>query len=313
NVIPIARFQHLEDAGSDVALLEKLEANPNTLLVLRELASAIAKMRSKGREALFDLMLTLWDANPKYQNTTIANPIEVYNPTFSLLAGIQPERLRAAMNDQVLSSGFMNRPLIIPGDGVAPISNPPSVNTEKTKALLKELLWRFDDLAAYGGNQPVELPMSADSAERWDAYYQQQWWAAKRNPELAETASRNPDLVRKIALHYAITEMGRTLPERLEWRHIEAGMALVEWKSRAVAKLIGEWGGTDETRIEERIKKTLARRGAMSVRLLKQHTYLKGVPSSIWNRAFESLRKSGEVVETATAGVFEIAGEKEAA
>ena len=90
-------------------------------------------------------------------------------------------------------------------------------------------------------------------------------------------------------------------------------MALVEWKSRAVAKLIGEWGGTDETRIEERIKKTLARRGAMSVRLLKQHTYLKGVPSSIWNRAFESLRKSGEVVETATAGVFEIAGEKEAA
>lgn len=300
------RWSKLDDAGSDVALLKFLRDNPNTLLVVPELSALIAKMRSKGREALFDIMLTLWDANPRYQNVTLATPLEVHNPTLSWLAAIQPARLRAAMSEQILSSGFMNRPLIIPGDALGPLHDPPSVNVSASRALLEEIVSRYDDMATLAaGSGPLALPMSPDCKDAWRAYYERNWYQSKRNPEAGETNSRHPDLVRKVALHYALTDLStRSLPSALEWRHMEAAIAVLDWKAKHVDLLMSEWGGTDETRIEARILAALERHGALSARRLKQLTYIKGVPTSIWNRALTSLEKSGDVRETAVARTY---------
>ncbi len=319
-VLPAAeRFSLLDDAGSDVALLNHLKEHPNTLLVVPELHAQIAKMRRKGTEALFDLMLTLWDANERYQNVTMKSPITVLHPTLSVLAAIQPTRLRNSMNEEILSSGFVNRWLIIPGEAPAPISRPPNLNETAVRALLDEVTNRFDDIATLSGGRPVEVPLSDECADWWDAYYIAQWHAARRDPEAGEITSRYPDLVRKVALAYALTDLTRAIsPLRIELSHLKAAIELVKWQARGVQKLKCEWGGSDETRIEARILAALKNHRddrdddgnyrVMTSRRLKQLTYIKGVPSSIWNRALAALVKSGEVHDGYPSGTSYILG-----
>lgn len=312
------RWSRLDDAGSDVALLKHLKDHPNTLLVVPELHAQIAKMRSKGRESLFDTMLTLWDANARYQNVTMATPLLVENPTLSVLAGIQPTRLRNIMNEEILSSGFVNRWLIVPGEATSPLHDPPSVSVEASRSLMAEIIARYDDIETMQGRDgPLAIPFSADCSAIWKNYYERAWYARKRDPDAGDLTGRYPDLVRKVALTLALTDLSRAMPREIEWQHVTGAMDLIQWQEDNVGTLRREWGGTDETRIEARIlaaldnpKHRLDESGnarAVRARKLKQLTYIKGVPTAIWNRALASIVKSGEVVESYPAGAYELA------
>jgi hypothetical protein len=311
------RWSRIDDAGSDVALLGHLAEHPNSLLILPELQTLLSKMRRKGQEALFERMLELWDANARYENLTKASHIIVENPTLSVIAGIQPVRLRSAVNDDLISSGFVNRWLYFPGEAVAPLADPPSVNVSNAQALLEEIVSRYDDLETLaGGSGPVEIPFSADSNEQWKRFYDRLWYKRRSDPDAGELSARYPDLTRKVALTYALTDLSRAMPSVIEWRHVEAAMALIDWQEKAVETLKREWGGTDETRIEARILAALdnpkhrtddkGNHRCVSSRKLKQLTYIKGVPTSVWHRALTSLVKSGEVAECYPDGGYEL-------
>jgi hypothetical protein len=272
------------------------------MLVQSELSTLFAKARRKGTETLLDVIIRAWDSPDYLQNKSLSNPIEARYPTLSIIGATQPERLRADMGNREVKSGFANRWLPMPGGSLGPNPEPPGVDKVRRDLLFGRIVRRLQDIRQANHGRPLEVPLSAECAEVWNTFYLAHWAQAYADIDIDEIITRYPTIVRKLALIYAITEDTRDLNPKIEVHHLRAAIALIDWAFEESKKIVGDWGASEESRIEHRITSALVKNGApLSRRKLYQNTYIKGLPASQWDRVLKALM-ANQVVYEATSG-----------
>jgi len=110
------------DEGSVEALIKDLAEYPARLWIRDEFAGLLAAIKGVDYlKPVRELLLSLYDHTGIYRRHLTRTSWECHNPALSFLATIQP----AVMGEELFSgrnvdSGFVNRLLLIPGDGVLP-------------------------------------------------------------------------------------------------------------------------------------------------------------------------------------------------
>jgi hypothetical protein len=130
------------------------------------------------------------------------SPVELEQPTPSLLAGATPDWFWQDFRSRDFQGGFGNRLFFFTGARKAamPLPEPPSLNTISNA---------LDALAAI---QPCEARLDAKSRVLWEEFYHA-WDAeeSRRDPMLLAAVKRIPAYILKLAMLYAALE--GTLPE----------------------------------------------------------------------------------------------------
>lgn len=290
------------DVASETALIKTLSESKSVLLVQSELSSLFSKARRKGTETLLDVIIRAWDAPDVLENNSISNKITADRPTLSIIGATQPDRLREDMGNRETASGFANRWLPIPGGSNGPNAFPPPVNKPRRDALIGRIAQRLADIRASGKGQPVAVELAPECMPLWEKFYNAHWAQSYADLDVDALITRYPTLVIKLALLFSITEDSRSIRPRIELHHLEAAIALIQWAYTQTKKIAGEWGASEEARIEGRITGSLAKNGgAMKRRMLYQNTYVKGSSASLWARVLKALVDNKVLVEVGDA------------
>jgi hypothetical protein len=270
----------LTDIASSEGLLGALENQPNILLYLTELSKLMAKGRRESTRTIFGTLMEAFDTPPRMMNLSLKSKIVAENPYLSILSATQPKILEDLMSDAEVYSGFINRWLIIPGEPRGSIAWPPPVDAQISALLLERMHKSIFD----GFPEHAELTLSADARSFWSDWYDADHAVARTEDEGA-MRGRYATLIVKVALIYAVLD-GEHLLTRA---HLERGIALIEWMWGHVARMLPEWGGVKDGRIEAKILKLLTERGPMRKRDLQSYCKSRTWGPVDFHRVFDAM------------------------
>jgi hypothetical protein len=121
----------------------------------------------------FMMLIEAFDCPPSLQNNTVGGvedskgkPREARNPFVSIIATVQPEILAELIGSQQQYSGFLNRWLLVCGDGKGARPNPPPVDTARSYELIHEA-----DAAIKSYPDGTLLRLDGDAESRWGDWY----------------------------------------------------------------------------------------------------------------------------------------------
>lgn len=299
NALQRPRFGLLRDISSAEGLIVSLRDESHRLAVLSELTNTLGKARRKGSENMVDVLIEAFDCPAVLENNAKTSPVVADRPFLSIVAATQPARLASSFDDLLVSSGFANRWLIVPGSGKSPMPEPPGIDRVAAATLWLRVCRTLDELA---GERGVVLPLHHDCTAVWRDYYNSVYSESKTSDESGDNdhgdlRARYPVHARKLAMLYAITDEANDPIIRRE--HLDAGIAMAEWSWRALRSLTGEWRLSVDSQIERRIVAVLKSGGAMSMRELRQKTASRKWSSTEWTRVMKSMRESGIVLTDA--------------
>lgn len=274
------------DVGSSTKLVDMLRENPNTLLYLTEFTRLMGNARRQSTDTIIPILIEAFDTPTTLQNNSMSNPLEALYPFLSILAATQPDILSDTMSGSDMNSGFANRWLFVCGN----LGKPKSLPDRIDRAVLGKLLHDIWD-AKQSYKEGTGLSMTAEAFDRWDPWYVADYYRESESAEEDAMRARHPILVQKIALIYAIAEAASAV----ELRHINIGIALVEWMWSQIGKLTPAWGRSIDGQIETRIKTILAK-GPMKRRDVQQRCDSRKYSGVEFGRVFESMVKNQVIV-----------------
>lgn len=181
------------------------------------------------------------------------------NPTLSLLGMTTPEEFRAKITPAMITSGFLNRHLILPCPRKAVWRywrsaetlelHPAHADEIIAPYLLTPLLGR-----SWGNGDPIEKaysPAAAERISRWGATF----FEAEKNqehPTLAQKATARLDVYSHlVSLHYAWAQQSPTI----DLPHVEAAITIVTTAKAYTLQLVSDLGITPP--IQERFRMDL--------------------------------------------------------
>lgn len=267
-----APFKLITDVGSPQGLLEIMKDDPNLWLYVTEYERLASNAHRSATTGLLPTINEAWDSNDSIESNIKSAPIQVRLPYLNIIAAVQPEILSQHMLPEDISNGYASRWLYVPGKGGSPKASPPNLNEDEAFELYGRLLAVVGTYGHRDRNdhntieRPTRLVFTDEANVRWVNWYEDSHRYEARTTDEASLRSRLGQYIRKIALIYAITDGAQ---EYIEIKHLEAGIAFVEWSWAHVRQMVGEWGTPMFNAIENKIETILKSNGPMKRRELQ--------------------------------------------
>jgi hypothetical protein len=279
------------DISSGEGLISTLKEHPNVLMYLSEFSRLMGNANRLGTRTIAPVLMEAFDTPDTLSNLSKLNPVEAKEPYLSILAATQPRILEGLMSDGDIHSGFINRWLIIPGKSDSPNFWPPEIDY----AWLEIIFRGITELIGTSG-EPRAIDGSDAAKAFWKDWYEAHWYAERSDDE-ASMAVRHPVMAIKIALIYAVLG-GDAVIDR---KHLETGVAIVEWMSAQVAPLLPSWGASPLAKLEQRVVAVLTERGPMKRRDISRivHNPRRWTAQDI-KRTIDALLDNGVIAADAT-------------
>lgn len=286
-------FEIATDIGSAEGLIGMLSKSANLLLYITEYERLSQNAKRKSTSTIIPTLTAAWNApNVLQTGTREETNLQAKLPTLSVIAAVQPEILTNEMTANEMNSGYASRWLFVPGRSDRVIPDPPDIDERAAHNLYVEIGKRADGYGHASAAGSMVLDLSSDARERWHEWYIADRRRKERMPDLeAAVASRLAVHIRKVALLYAGLDGAR----EIELRHLESGIAFVEWSWSHTQQLMQTWGATFWTQIEERIQAVLRKRGPMKRRDLTNQCRNRKWGSREFAQVLEAMIRNGTV------------------
>jgi hypothetical protein len=254
NLLPeSSRVKILQGIGSGEGVADWLAPAPDSTtpisqgVFLEELSALLTLGRWEG-STLKECLTQVWDCPARYEKKYRKAPINLHEPTLSLLACTTPALFWQGVSEVDLHSGFCNRLLYLTGPVKAPIPLPGEPDSYKQMAVRK-VLASLD--SCYEGKASLEPAARA----LWEEFYYA-WRAENLEPSLKAATERVPTYCMKLTLVYAALE--GTLPT-ITAEQITAAIAVGRYAVACTEQLLGcRTGVSRQGACEETVRRILA-------------------------------------------------------
>lgn len=260
------------------------------LLDCGELTSLIRKGAAEATRGLLPMIVDLYDCPPSTRLPNAKTDLEGRDPYLCIVGGTTVEWFAGSLSVQDARAGFAGRFMLFTGRPKGPIPWPPPADlTARSEAVA--ILRNARDRHA----TPKTYPLATNAREVWAQWY----YAEKARPYPSETleviAQRLPLFAWKLALVFAALEGC----EEVTREHLAAGIAFADYQRAAQSTILGGLGDSAALKIEDRIRRALARHGPQAGWQLTQR--IRRVPAETLARALRNLGILG-VIEKRQAG-----------
>ncbi|HLW82621.1 MAG TPA: DUF3987 domain-containing protein [Candidatus Acidoferrales bacterium] len=279
----------IQGGGSGEGLADEFsdaEPGEGMLLYAEEFSQILRPARWDG-STLKPFLTQCFDCPGRYQVKFRKQPIELEQPTPSLLAGTTPDWFWQDFSARDFQGGFGNRILFFTGERKAPVPLPEMPN-------LVAISEHVNALSSVG---PCQLYLEPKARTLWERFYAA--WEdeeAKRDPLMLAAVQRIPAYVLKLAMIYASAE--RTLPH-ITGEQLAAAVMVGRYCETCALELLSlQHAGTNPRKeLERRILAFV--NGEPSKRAKKRSVYRALArhyrDSEEFDRAFRSLERAGEL------------------
>jgi hypothetical protein len=257
------------------------------LLLYAEEFSQILRPGRWDGSTLKPFLTQCFDCPPRYQVKFRKRPIELEQPTPSLLAGTTPDWFWQDFSARDFQSGFGNRILFFTGERKPDVPLPEAPNLESVSR-------RVDALATVG---PCDAHLDPKARTLWMQFYRA--WNAEENgcdPLLRAAVQRVPAYILKLGILYAVDE--RTVPE-ITGEQLAAAILVGRYCEACVAELLSlQHAGTNPRKELER--RIIAFVNAQPGNHTTKRSVYRGLArhykdAEEFDRAFRSLERAGEL------------------
>jgi hypothetical protein len=282
-------YKLVSGGGSGEGLADEFssaERGQGILIHAEEFSQILRPGRWDG-STLKPFLTQCFDCPDRYQVKFRTKPIELEEPTASLLAGTTADWFWQDFQARDFQGGFGNRILFFTGERKPDIPLPETPSLEAVSRAV-------DALAAM---EPCGARLEPKAQELWGKFYRA-WGAedAKRDPLLLAAVQRIPPYILKLAMLYAALE--RTLPE-IQYEQIAAAILVGRYGEACAGELLSlQHAGTNPRKELER--RILAYVGIQPSQMCTRREIYKALwrhysDAEAFNRAFDSLVRAGEL------------------
>jgi len=284
-------FRVTRDVSSAEGLISRLAKHPNLYFYVTEFAKLMHNATRESTSSISPTLMDAYDGPPTLQNNVKKDEDsrEAINPFLSIMAAVQPEILAQLIGDSQQYSGFLNRWLLIVGDGKGPRPNPPHLDETAGWQLMRRAT---DAIGSYA--EGSVLGFDAEAVARWDAWYIDAYPQGDTSSQEDAMGIRLGTLVKKVALVHAVLDRSATIRRD----HLDAAIATVDWSWGHTRRLLPTWGESPDARMARQIMEVLARRGPyLSKRKVQQLAGNRAGPG-VFARVVKAMIENGELVAT---------------
>jgi len=282
-------FKIVRGGGSGEGLADEFsgaEPGQGFLLYVEEFSQVLRPGRWDGA-TLIPFLTQCFDCPPRYEMKFRKSPVELEQPTPSLLAGATPDWFWQDFRARDFQGGFGNRLFFFAGAHKPAMPLPETPNLEAISRAV-------DTLADI---HPCEARFGTKARALWDKFYYA-WDAeeSRRDPLLLAAVKRIPAYILKLAMLYAAVE--GTLPE-IRYDQLAAAVLVGRYGEDCAKELLSlQNAGTNPRKELER--RILAMVGAESSGVVTKREIYKRLwrhytDAETFNRAFDSLVRAGEL------------------
>jgi hypothetical protein len=282
-------FKIVRGGGSGEGLADEFsgsEPGQGFLLYAEEFSQILRPGRWDGA-TLIPFLTQCFDCPLRYEMKFRKSPVELEQPTPSVLAGATPDWFWQDFRPRDFQGGFGNRLFFFAGARKPAMPLPESPKLETISCSV-------DGLAAI---QPCEARFDAKARPLWEKFYRA-WDAeeSRRDPLLLAAVKRIPAYILKLAMLYAALE--GTLPQ-VESGQLAAAILVGRYGENCTKELVSlqHTGTNPRKELERRI---LALVDAEPSRVITKREIYKRLwrhypDAEAFNRAFDSLVRAGEL------------------
>jgi hypothetical protein len=222
--------QILRNVGSPEGMADTLQTSGSAPMVYLCFWEEISILLAHGRwngSSILEFLTETYDCPPEYRMPYRNHPIELLEPTPSILAGTTPEWFWKNALVEDFQGGFGNRFLYLTGQKKAPIPSPSQPDETRIASIRQRLL----SLASL----PIcEAAFSTEAQSLFERFYVD-WESQERSGVYAAGVKRIHVYVRKQAMVYAACE--GTLPE-VTADQLEASIAVALYAAECMRLLV---------------------------------------------------------------------------
>lgn len=293
-VVTEVPFRIVRDISSSEGLIALLRKKPNLLLYTSEFSKVMSNAGRESTKSIGPTLIEAFDTPPSLQNNTKANvendqePMEAKNPFVSVISTVQPEILAEIIGSQMQYSGFLNRWLMVPGDGKGARPNPPQVNEKDAWRLIKRAM---DAIRKYDEGTLLEFDAGAEDV--WADWYVSSYPTGRESAQEDAMGIRRGTMVKKIALVHAVIEGSRTITAQ----HINIGITISDWSWEHVRRMLPTWGESADAELERKILEKLTQFGPMRKREIQRRIGSRMGPN-VFGRTLKSMVENNDLIVT---------------
>lgn len=255
-------------------------------LFLEELSELLIRSRWDGA-TLRSFLTQVFDCPDRYELKYRKDPLNLKEPTLSLLACTTPALFWQGTREVDIHGGWGNRMLYLTGPVKEPISLPRKPDTSELSEVHAAFV-KLDTLPEQ------EATLRAEAAALWEKFYAA-WRQTELDPLTKAATERVPAYCLKLAMVYAAME--GTLPGITE-EQLRAAVAVGRYAVRCTELLIGQRTiSSRQGTCEEAVLKVLS--GAsqgLPAWQIHQRTGGQRFTAEDMNRAVQALEKVGRIV-----------------
>jgi hypothetical protein len=278
----------ISGAGSGEAMADQfqgLEPGAPVVISLEEAAELLRRGRWEG-STVIPFLTTCFDCPSKYELPFRKNPVNLDQPTPSLIASTTPDWFWQSVKLADFQGGFANRILYFTGERKDPIPLPSLPDLDLIRMKVDELIEQ----------ETVEAKFGPGAVNLWEAFYAA-WGEKQQKLEtmLQVAIQRIPAYVIKICMVYAALE--KTLPE-ITRAQLGAAILVGNYCVKCAEELLSlQNSGTNPTKeLERRILSYVKREGGqVNKRLIYKALWRHYSDASQFDRSFRALVNAGEL------------------
>jgi hypothetical protein len=280
-------FKTIHGGGSGEGLADEFVgvAPGAAILIYCEEFSAILRPGAWQGASLIPFLVTTFDCPPRHSAKFRKQPIEIQEPTPSLLACTTSAWFWRDFKISDFLGGFGGRIFFATGESKPPIPRPS----------LPFLAHISADVAGLKNITPYEAEFDSEAGAIWDQFYYK--WDKEervRDATLVASVRRIPSYVQKLAMVYAAFE--QTLPT-ITAAQLEAAIAVGKYGEACCTELLAlqHAGDTPRKQLEKRILAAVCAKPQTTRRNVYRACARHYANAEDFDRAFRSLERAGEL------------------
>ncbi|ABK18181.1 DUF3987 domain-containing protein [Syntrophobacter fumaroxidans] len=262
--------------GSAEGLQKRLEENNKLLLCFDEFKAFVAKCKIES-SVLLPCLTTLFESGC-YESRTKTSDISIQNAQISILGASTVPTYETMWSSQFTDIGFINRLWIVTGHGERRFSIPPKIPVTDISNLRYDLQAVLQTVGT-----GFEMPVDKDAEEIYHTWYM--------NLDHSVHSRRLDGYALRLMPLLAVNDRKRVI----DLETVKKAIRLCDWQLE-VRKLHDPIDSDSVlARMEEKIRRTLRARGALTERELKQATHANRDGLWVFAQAKQNLVKACEI------------------
>jgi hypothetical protein len=276
----------LRGVGSAEGLASAIMENKRVVLSFDELRRFEAKAGIQG-SALLPMVNELFESN-HYQNRTKEHDLKIEDGHLVFISNSTEQTWQELHNaSEFKDIGFLNRMLLVTGNTDKRIPRPVEPSPAQLNPLVSDLAAKFRALPQLNVDgsvsQEILLPFTSSAQSTWDSWY----CGLKLTPETARLDTIGLRLLSLLAFVSGKSAIDDDV--------VRATLALLDYQRQvreACAPIVGD---NPSARVEEKVRRALAKYGPLTERDLRRHTNGDRIGIEIFGRAVRQLEGANEI------------------